>query len=77
MPLTSIAREELLALHKELGSSEYVFVNSKTLQRVISRTTLKYIGDRPSRSAREGQTKFHYENCKRVNRNGKLTWQMT
>ncbi len=32
MPLTSIAREELLALHKELGWSEYVFVNSKTFK---------------------------------------------
>ena len=32
MPLTSIAREELLALHKESGWSEYVFVNSKTFK---------------------------------------------
>jgi len=46
-------------------------------QRAIPRTTLKYIGERPSRSSREGRTKFHYENCKRANRNGKLTWQMT
>lgn len=34
MPLTSIAREELLALHKESGWSEYVFVNSKTFQQL-------------------------------------------
>jgi len=32
VPLTSIAREELLALHKESGWSEYVFVNSKTFK---------------------------------------------
>jgi hypothetical protein len=32
VPLTSIAREELLELHKESGWSEYVFVNSKTFQ---------------------------------------------
>ena len=32
MPLTSLAREELLALHKESGWSEYVFVNSKTFK---------------------------------------------
>lgn len=32
MPLTSIAREELLALHKESVWSEYVFVNSKTFE---------------------------------------------
>jgi integrase len=30
VPLTSIAREELLALHEQTGWSEYVFVNSKT-----------------------------------------------
>jgi hypothetical protein len=32
VPLTSIAREELLTLHKESGWSEYVFVNSKTFK---------------------------------------------
>lgn len=41
VPLTSIAREELLALHKESGWSEYVFVNSKTFQPL---TDVKKVG---------------------------------
>ena len=34
VPFTSIAREELLASHRESCWSEYVFVNSKTFQRL-------------------------------------------